>query len=289
MSNILSQPYPCEMSRRERAGITAGVSLFVVFFLAAFAPFGLDAYTPARRLLLSLGYGAACALAMTADYLLVMPALPGVFRESKWTVGRQIGWITWILLTIGLANSVFSAAVGVMPFDPYRVGLATLQVVAVGTFPVATLVLLDYLRLYRRHARRAGELQEKVRRMREGGDISQDEDRLQLVSRNRKERLLLQPGELLYLTAADNYVEVYYRVKGEAKTKLLRGTLKDFEKQADHPEILRCHRSWIVNLRHVVNLSGNAQGYRLSLRGADRAIPVSRSHADTVLERMDAR
>lgn len=285
MANILTQPYPCEMSRRERAGITAGVSLFVVFFLAVFAPFGLDAFDPGQRLLLSLGYGLACAAAMSADYLLIMPLLPGLFDEEKWTVGRQMLWIVWILFTIGLANSVFSAAAGLMPFTPYRLGLATLQVAAVGIFPVGAMVLLDYLRLYRRHAGRARELQEKVRKLERGAT---EGPHLQLVSQNENERLLLKPGELLYLTGADNYVEVHFRVSGEAKTRLLRGTLRAFLEQADHPDILRCHRSWIVNLQHLVDLSGNAQGYRLTLRGVERTIPVSRSYAGRVLKRLEA-
>jgi len=60
---------------------------------------------------------------------------------------------------------------------------------------------------------------------------------------------------------------------------LKRLPLKDFEIQLKaYPYILKIHRSYIVNLKAIKFISGNAQGYVLHLKNyPQKTIPVSRS------------
>ncbi len=46
---------------------------------------------------------------------------------------------------------------------------------------------------------------------------------------------------------------------------------------ADH-KIVRCHPDYLVNLRHLVAVSANAQGLLLKLRGADVVVPVTKAY-----------
>ena len=66
------------------------------------------------------------------------------------------------------------------------------------------------------------------------------------------------------------------------KKTLLRGSLSRFEEQAHHPDVVRCHRSFVVNLRQVASVSGNAQGYKLQLQNYPSPIPVARRYGDLV-------
>lgn len=223
-----------------------------------------------------------CAAAMGINYYLLMPNASRLFDESKWTVGRQILWTAWILIVISLFNSIYSAIIGIFPFSLYQLIISMLQVILVGIFPVAAIVMLDYLRLFRKHAKRADVLKKKL-----ATHSSSANSALTLIAENKNDRLQLKLGELLYLTSADNYVEVIYRLESGLENTLLRGTLKKFGQQLTHPAIVRCHRSYVVNLSQVINISGNAQGYVLKLRGNDDIIPVSRSYADQVLSRLE--
>lgn len=282
LPDIFNQPYPCNISHSKKAGSIAAITFFVFGFLFLFAPFGLSEFDIEYRLYVCLGYGLACAIAMTINYYLIQPLFPHLFVESEWTVGRQLLWIGWILLTISVFNSIYSAWIGVFSFSLTQLLASIFYVFLVGIFPVAALILLDYLWLYRKHAKSAENLNRKL------STLSQTNgNAITLISDNENERLQLKPDELLYLTSADNYVEVVYRLESDLKKSLLRGTLKGFEQQLKNEKIIRCHRSYIVNLSQITNISGNAQGYSLKLRGTDLAVPVSRSYADIVLSAVE--
>src|SRR5690625_2682368 len=279
--HILSQPYPCEASRSEKVLLTIGISVFVFLFLLAFAPFNLSQYGFGPRLYICFGYGLTSAAAMLLNFYLLMPSLR-LFDESKWTVGRQLLWTGWILFTISLFNIIYSAGIGLLSFSFYHLLVSALQVAAVGIFPIAGLVFLDYLRLFTKHARKAEQLALQLSRRDE-----QSTSKLLLVSENNNEKLQLTPEELLYITNADNYVAVYYRTNDSVKQTLLRATLKKIDRQLDHPQVLRCHRSYIVNLTQLVNITGNASGYLLTLRGSDSEIPVSKTYAGEVMRQVE--
>lgn len=48
------------------------------------------------------------------------------------------------------------------------------------------------------------------------------------------------------------------------------------------PFIIRCHRAFLVNIRMVVKVDGNSQGYKLNLEGCEEEVPVSRAYAKEV-------
>ena len=56
-----------------------------------------------------------------------------------------------------------------------------------------------------------------------------------------------------------------------------RVILSSFEVQLkEASNLVRCHRSYIVNLKKVKNISGNAQGLKLELINQSEIIPLSR-------------
>jgi hypothetical protein len=279
---VLSEPYPCNTSSRKGIISLIGISLFVFLFLFLFQPFGLDRLDMHHRLLISFGYGLCTALAMGLNIFGVIPLFPNYFKESKWTVGRQIFWISWILMTISLFNTIYSHFADIFSFSILQVVRTTGQVFMVGIFPACALVMLDYMRLYRKHALKAQRLNQPV-----AIDPEQTQYFFDLISENENQHLRLKLDELLYLTSADNYVSVVYRSNGSTKKTLLRGTLTNFEKMFDHPFVRRCHRSFIVNLAHLITIAGNAQGYTIELRGTDSRIPVSRSYAHEILYQIE--
>ena len=64
-----------------------------------------------------------------------------------------------------------------------------------------------------------------------------------------------------------------------------RVTLSSFEIQLKEvSSLVRCHRSYMVNLNKVKNISGNAQGLKLELINHSEIIPVSRKYIPIVKE-----
>lgn len=103
-----------------------------------------------------------------------------------------------------------------------------------------------------------------------------------------KEQLIIKAGDLMYVEADGNYIKVVYRKADGVGRKLLRCTMKQAEGTvADCPFIIRCHRAFLVNIRWVVKVDGNSQGFRLSLEGCEEEVPVSRAYTNEVKSRIE--
>lgn len=85
--------------------------------------------------------------------------------------------------------------------------------------------------------------------------------------------------DLLFAKADGNYVMIYILEDGFLKSELKRISLKQLEIQlVAYPYLLRCHRAYLLNVKRVVKLSGNSQGYLISFDRTEDKVPVSRAY-----------
>ena len=96
-----------------------GSGLFVSLFFTVFEPFGFALLPEAPRRALFIGYGLVTGLAIVLNGLLLPRLAPRFFREENWSLGRQILWMGWVTLIIGLGS-----------LSALRGGLRPLRVVA---------------------------------------------------------------------------------------------------------------------------------------------------------------
>ena len=80
----------------------------------------------------------------------------------------------------------------------------------------------------------------------------------------RDERGVLQLSvakeNLLYIESADNYICIWYIKNEQLKKQLMRITMKEISEQLAETNIVRCHRSYMVNLDVLVLLLGYYMG-----------------------------
>lgn len=105
------------------------------------------------------------------------------------------------------------------------------------------------------------------------------------IAENGKDKLAIARADLMYIECADNYSTFVYYTGGIKKKHILRGSLKFFMQQVKNNSIVRCHRTFIVNLQVVKQLTGNSQGYNLVMENTGEKIPVSRKHANDVISK----
>ena len=98
-------------------------------------------------------------------------------------------------------------------------------------------------------------------------------------------KLSVKPEKLYYLEAADNYVKIHYLGNGKMEKLMIRNTLKNIEWRFRDRGLIRCHRSYVVNLNLVQVLRRQENEVVLDY-GDDRIplIPVSRTYATAVME-----
>ncbi|MEM6697307.1 MAG: LytTR family transcriptional regulator DNA-binding domain-containing protein, partial [Bacteroidota bacterium] len=83
--------------------------------------------------------------------------------------------------------------------------------------------------------------------------------------------------------SSSNYIEVIYFQDAEFQKQLIRNTISNIAKQLqDQDAFYRCHKSYIINLSKIQNVSGNARGLKIHFAQLDEPIPVSRKNHETL-------
>ena len=275
----LNSPYPLPENKWK---LILSISVFISFFLFVFQPFGLRLLDSGDKTLKIIGYGGVTFIVLLFNIYFLESVFPVYFSEKNWTVLKQIVWLLWILFTIGLANFFYSHAIipGIR-LTWHNFLSFQLFTLIVGSFPVIVATLVTHNIYLRRYAG----LADRINMQGMGGSdgaVDVSSNKLCIVNEAGNEELHFPAGELLFIESEGNYVTVH-RKHGEKNEKTtIRNTLKNIRDQlAGFPCIIQCHRAFIVNCNHVVNVKGNAQGYRLKLVGDDDFVPVSRSFIDS--------
>ena len=92
-------------------------------------------------------------------------------------------------------------------------------------------------------------------------------------------------SEFRYAQAQDNYVALFYMMNGNLKKELIRSTLSQLLENTNCNLLLRCHRSYAVNLQQLHSVSG-ASPLLLILRDVPEPIRVSRTYRSEVINRL---
>ena len=85
--------------------------------------------------------------------------------------------------------------------------------------------------------------------------------------------------DIFYIMSQDNYVSIHYLIGDTMNSYLLRSSTMEVEEALKGTSIIRCHRSYLVNLNHVKMLhhsSGKAAIVLSDKTGTE--IPVSRKY-----------
>ncbi|MDR2359260.1 MAG: LytTR family transcriptional regulator [Prevotellaceae bacterium] len=96
-------------------------------------------------------------------------------------------------------------------------------------------------------------------------------------------RLSVARENLLYIEAADNYVIIRYLNKGTLTKILLRNSLRAIERNMAQTNVVRCHRSYMVNLEAVTVIRRQKGGIFMEF-GKEHVpdIPVSSKYDEKI-------
>ncbi|MEO1260384.1 MAG: LytTR family DNA-binding domain-containing protein [Bacteroidota bacterium] len=281
----LNRPYPYEGTWHESMRSSLYGGLFVFLFLVIFRPFGIGgAGVNFWKLALVCSYFGLVTSAVLLLLSLSMRIVPSFFREDGWVIWKEILTNVLVIAMIGfgnmlLATFLFGQKLTVPVFWAWQ--KVTLSI---AFFPIFFTAYTKQQLLQKKHTRGAHVLNEKIAGHHE--EIIGNEPIIQLTGDNQNETLECHPTDLLYMEAADNYVRIFYKKNNGLTNVLLRSTLKKMEQQLDtHEQFYRCHRTYLINLNKVKQVSGNAQGYKLHLENCEKPIPVSRSLNGEIVER----
>ena len=101
-------------------------------------------------------------------------------------------------------------------------------------------------------------------------------------------RLSIRREHLVLVESADNYVCVYYLNNQSLKKMMIRNTLRRVAEQLEGTNIVRCHRSYVVNFSLVAALRKEKEGVfvEFGIEGVPN-VPISRTYGDNVRHWME--
>lgn len=286
---LLRSPYP-QLMKRWKAVAVPSCIVFLILFL--FQPFGIS-QIGAGKLWVLLGYGVVSSLALSIMVYLFPAIFPYFHREQNWTFGKELLSTLGSCMLIGIGNWVYTSCIfgwHILSWRGFLISLAWVAILA--PFPITFFLMWNRNLQLVRSLKEAMEMnlilskrahaEEEEAGQAASGEAAGESVRL-VFSGGTKEMLEVDAYTLLYIEAEGNYVRIAYGSCGKVQQKLVRATMKQAEAAAAAcPYILRCHRAFLVNVRAVVKVDGNSQGYRLQLKGCDEEVPVSRAYAKEV-------
>jgi hypothetical protein len=114
---------------------------------------------------------------------------------------------------------------------------------------------------------------------------------INLMDNNGNLKLSVKLDNLYYIKAEDNYINVFYQRSGTLASYMLRCKMKTIEDNCVNiSSLMRCHRSYIVNIKKVSVLHNESDGFIIDFEreGLD-SIPVSKTYSQKVLEAFNKR
>lgn len=104
---------------------------------------------------------------------------------------------------------------------------------------------------------------------------TQSKDAL-VVLKDGREKVLIKPEDILWIKADDKYLEIFT----EKKKYVERTTIKEFLEKYPTDFLIRCHKSFVINLHSITAFSSS------SVRIKNELIPVGRKYSHNLKERL---
>lgn len=97
----------------------------------------------------------------------------------------------------------------------------------------------------------------------------------------------IKKDDILYIEAADNYIIIHYLDQQKPAKYMIRNTLKRLETELPGAGMVRCHRSYMVNMDNVKFIRKEKEGLILSFESPGQVnLPISRTYIDGFIRKL---
>ena len=274
------------LEKRSQIIMVLFVSIFAVAFINIFQPFGSDAWIDNNKITTTT-YFLWSTLLVCIGMIVVAISRVIMYNFSRKpshniTILKYIGWVFIELLLLSGAFTVLALIVkgnlNLTTDDPMEIYVNAIKNTIYILFIPYIICILFFS--YQNNKIKLRELMGENLGFKSSNLISIRDSRGIL-------QLSVAKENLLYIESADNYICIWYQ-KGEVlKKKLLRITMKEISEQLADTNIVRCHRSYMINLDLVKVMRREKENLFLELGVPGvKEIPISKTYGENVLRRL---
>ena len=276
MLKYLNKPYNLLEIKKFKILYSFGIWIFCFLFLYIFEPFGLYNISGLYKLKIISLY-VFFGLLISVIHLFWLQNIV----IKKFTLRNTILWISWITFLTSISSSIINDITSNQGHF-HIVGFIVYMGIIFGItiIPMSLLILAHYIYTIKKQIKISSQINKKIL---EKSKISNGTETITIEASNKRENISLLINNFLYITSADNYIDVYYLEGNAIKHNLLRNTLNNIEKQtSNNQSIHRCHKSYIVNMTKIDSVLGNASGYKINLKNTDLLVLISRKYKENI-------
>lgn len=260
---------------------TIFTGLFALAFINIYSPFGIERWVKQDDIRLSelqLFLGSSLVILTGMAVIVISRIL--MYRYGRNKVLNYFQYSIWILIEIASMAAVYAVFVKFILHDHrvfYDIAVASLR-------NTVLVLLLPYtvLWLYFAYREKTKELEELSSMA--SGKVQADK-MVPFYDENGKLKFSVLLDDLLYFEASDNYVSIFYASNDKVAKYMVRNTLKAIEKKLAAYNIVRCHRSYLINFNKVKILKREREGLFLELNAPEQlTLPVSKTYVSSIVE-----
>ncbi len=283
----LNAPFPYYLNDdRKNTALCVAVGLFVfLFHLIYKTPGNYISLTYAQKAL----FGGITFAVMFVHIVLIPRVFIFSFLDAiNWTVKKYIAHVLWICFVVACCNTTIEKLL-ICPDKSLAIIIPHVfqQIALTGIIPIAIMTLLFRNNLLQQNLKSAISTNQEISKIKDlKSEVSKTSNSSITIYSDTSETLTFKLPDLLFIEADDNYSTVVWKNGHGVEKKLLRINLKNIESQLNNTYAIRCHRSYIVNVHAITNVTGNTNGYKLQIRDSDFSIPVSRPKGKELMEKI---
>ena len=111
---------------------------------------------------------------------------------------------------------------------------------------------------------------------------------INLYDYNGALKFTINSDSLYYMESQDNYVKIYYENQGKLLSYMLRCRTKAIEENLAETSMVRCHRSYMVNVMKINHIKKGGKARYIVLSSDEiKPIPVSKSYFKNLITKID--
>ncbi|MBQ2374573.1 MAG: LytTR family transcriptional regulator [Alistipes sp.] len=258
---------------------------FSFLFMAIYTPFSNTVWFDVSNRL-DLGMTVAFYIVAVSIMLVSKMLMNAMQHRICFTYAKYIMWVVVEILAIALFYTHFTN-VYVQPED---YDAANILVKALGCILMIVAIPYTILTLYAAYRDKTEELEILQYEMSLNEEPSVSYPSLvNLYDYNGTLKLTINSESLYYMESQDNYVKIYYENQGKLLSYMLRCRTKVIEENLADTSMVRCHRSYIVNVMKINHIKkGGKSRYIVLTNEQIKPIPVSKSYFKNIIEKIDA-
>lgn len=271
------KPIPAYLTvKRNIIQLVLFTAVFALVFINVYEPFGVNVWFRITRWQLLL-YSSLITLTGVLVVVISRILMYFVSKRRKLTYWNYLVWVMAEVILMAMFYSLYIK--GILHDQRFLPDLIKLSIQN-----TALLLLLPYSVswLYFSWKEKNLEIAEMAH-----AQVTPDLSRMLIPFMDEKGilRFSVKLENLLYLEASDNYVSIYYLNNGKVTRFMLRNTLKNLEEDLKGTELVRCHRSFIVNCDKVKVIRREKDGVFLELdHPASVNLPVTKTYLESMMK-----